>query len=303
MQARFCPSTGYGNSSLTSQTSFEFSIFILMYSLGARTVDDIIPHGVYPTQNPGEYLALLLKYFKLMYVQIFSRSAEWATPQYGQKNGRDEPTRWEVSANRMLLYVCSRFLLITLIPNSIILVIVHEKQHSSYGLRQRNESLTETCNLSGSCEGYTHLNLSLAKQLTHLSRPSSRPRCHEISSLGSVVRTNDNSYTYPLSHQSYKQLVSTTLSATHRVLNIVEVLEVIFDYLRPYRTGLESPIETDERRQALARAARTCKSFSDLALKSLWWELDGLDAILSAFTLQDNDHILVRFQSLVTHSY
>lgn len=93
------------------------------------------------------------------------------------------------------------------------------------------------------------------------------------------------------------------MSATHRVLNIVEVLEVIFDYLRPYRTGLESPIETDERRQALARAARTCKSFSDLALKSLWWELDGLDAILSAFTLQDNDHILVRFQSLVTHSY
>ncbi|KAK7682191.1 hypothetical protein QCA50_014778 [Cerrena zonata] len=68
-------------------------------------------------------------------------------------------------------------------------------------------------------------------------------------------------------------------SAVHRTLNIAEIVDIIFSCLRPH--SLASRDDARERRQALASAARTCKSFSDLALASLWWEQDSLDPILA----------------------
>ena len=45
-------------------------------------------------------------------------------------------------------------------------------------------------------------------------------------------------------------------------------------------SDLEYSNERRKRRKTLGWAARTCKMFKDPALRSLWWELDGLHAVV-----------------------
>ena len=65
-----------------------------------------------------------------------------------------------------------------------------------------------------------------------------------------------------------------------RESNQVLEFQLIFDHLRPSYTGSESDDEVRRRRQTLGGAARTCKRFRDPALRSLWWELDGLRVVV-----------------------
>ena len=66
------------------------------------------------------------------------------------------------------------------------------------------------------------------------------------------------------------------------VMNNIEFLRLVFSFLKPHQDGVEGGDETKVRKLALSSAARTCRAFKDLALSSLWWKLDGLDAVLVA---------------------
>ncbi|KAK7682182.1 hypothetical protein QCA50_014769 [Cerrena zonata] len=73
-------------------------------------------------------------------------------------------------------------------------------------------------------------------------------------------------------------------SPVHRVLNIQEVLSLIFSFIHPQCMNPE--FDDDERKKilrTLARAARTCKAFQLHASTLLWQEQHGLDAFSIMF--------------------
>ena len=70
-------------------------------------------------------------------------------------------------------------------------------------------------------------------------------------------------------------------SSTHRAMNNVDILLIIVEWLYPNLFAPESSKdEVRERQCALARLARTCKSFKDIALAILWRDQNGFDTIL-----------------------
>ena len=69
-------------------------------------------------------------------------------------------------------------------------------------------------------------------------------------------------------------------SAVHMALRITEILELIFDHVRPQN------IIEPSRTQVLAMAARTCKLFREPALTALWRELNTLSPV--AYRLDDH---------------
>ncbi|KAK7685892.1 hypothetical protein QCA50_010699 [Cerrena zonata] len=73
-------------------------------------------------------------------------------------------------------------------------------------------------------------------------------------------------------------------SAVHKVLNIVEILDMILSFLNPNLLDPEfDHEEREERLRTLARVARTCQSLKDPALAMLWKEQDGLGVIFDLF--------------------
>ena len=73
-------------------------------------------------------------------------------------------------------------------------------------------------------------------------------------------------------------------SAVHIALRITEVLELIFDHVRP------QAISEPSRTQVLVKAARTCKLFREPALTALWKELNTLNPVVCS---PDDDITLV----------
>ena len=73
-----------------------------------------------------------------------------------------------------------------------------------------------------------------------------------------------------------------SFSSTHRAMNNVDILLIVVEWLYPNLFALESSKdEVRERQCALAMLARTCKSFKDIALATLWRDQDGFDTILN----------------------
>ena len=65
-------------------------------------------------------------------------------------------------------------------------------------------------------------------------------------------------------------------------MNNVDILLIVVEWLYPNLFAPESSKdEVRERQCALAMLARTCKSFKDIALATLWRDQDGFDAILN----------------------
>ncbi|OBZ66020.1 hypothetical protein A0H81_13998 [Grifola frondosa] len=62
-----------------------------------------------------------------------------------------------------------------------------------------------------------------------------------------------------------------------RALNNFDILLEIFEHLRPCASNWPDDSRNMERRTTLARSARVCRSFSEPALRVLWWSLDDLN--------------------------
>ena len=76
--------------------------------------------------------------------------------------------------------------------------------------------------------------------------------------------------------------------STHRAMNNVDILLIIVNWLypNPFAPG-SSKKEVRERQCALARLARTCKSFKDIALAILWKDQDGFGTIVKLVRSMD----------------
>ena len=85
-----------------------------------------------------------------------------------------------------------------------------------------------------------------------------------------------------------------SFSSTHRVMNNVDILSIIVDWLypNPFAPG-SSKEEVRERQCALARLARTCQSFKDIALATLWKDQDGFDAIAKLLRSMDGRTVCI----------
>lgn len=85
-------------------------------------------------------------------------------------------------------------------------------------------------------------------------------------------------------------------------LRVVEILDLIFNYLCPRESESEHSHETKVKMQTLAGAARACRLFYIPALSLLWRELDSIRPILSMVHGNQDDLATVSSPRLIVLS-